>query len=274
MKSMEIENTNYDIEAEPDRIFCFFNKNEISRSFDIFMMALIAFNIIALILQTFPEMNLKHSTLFYGFEVISVIIFTIEYVSRIILCTQNLDNSNPITSRIQFALKPMLVIDLLAILPFYLPFLGVDLRFLRIFRLFRLFRVVKLVRYSQSLQMFGRVIKRKKEELIISLSFLLLLLVLSAFLIYDAEHKVQPDKFANIIDAFWWGIVTFTTVGYGDISPITTMGKFIASVSTILGLMVFALPTSVITAGFMEEYQDKKENKKCAHCGKQHDINS
>lgn len=267
MESIEIENINLEKESNSQKSLDYLKNMELGRVFDVLMMALIFLNITALILQTFPEINSQYDKLFYDFEVISVAVFTVEYLIRIVLCSQSSHKSNPIISRIRFALTPMLVIDLLAILPFYLPFFGVDLRFLRIFRLFRLFRVVKLLRYSQSLQMFGRVIKRKKEELIISFLFLLLLLVLSAFLIYDAEHKVQPDKFANIIDAFWWGIVTFTTVGYGDISPITTMGKFVASVSTILGLMIFALPTSVITAGFLEEYQDKKDNNKCPNCG-------
>jgi voltage-gated potassium channel len=242
-------------------------KNKISRFFDIFMMSLIGLNIIALILQTIGSLNAKYSYLFYIFEVFSVCIFTIEYLLRIWLCPFNQKYSTSILGRIKFCLKPLLIIDLLAILPFYLPFLGLDLRFLRVFRLFRLFRIIKIARYSQSLRLFGRVVNRKKEELIISLSFLLLLLILSSFLMYDAEHKVQPTVFSNIFDAFWWSIVTFSTVGYGDIYPKTEIGKCLASISTILGIMIFALPTSILTAGFMEEYHDNKNEKICPHCG-------
>lgn len=269
MDTVEFQNQNIGFKEHIYQILDIPSDNDrISRGFDIFMMALIGLNVIALVLQTVESIEAKYFHFFYSFEVFSVVIFTIEYLLRIWVCTANENFSKPLIGRLKFCLKPLLIIDLLAIVPFYLPFLGVDLRFLRVFRLFRLFRIVKLARYSQSLRLFGLVINRKKEELVISLSFLLLLLILSSFLMYDAEHKVQPENFSNIFDAFWWGVVTFSTVGYGDIYPKTEIGKFIASVSTIIGIMIFALPTSILTAGFMEEYQENRQNDCCPHCGK------
>src|SRR5699024_5399228 len=119
------------------------------------------------------------------------------------------------------ALQPLQIIDLLAFLPFYLPFIGLDLRFIRVVRLFRLFRLLKMGRYSHSLTTLINVIRSKKEELFITLFAGLILLVMASSTMYLVEHQAQPDVFSSIPDAMWWGVVTLTTVGYGDVYPVT-----------------------------------------------------
>jgi voltage-gated potassium channel len=152
-------------------------------------------------------------------------------------------------------------------LPFYLPaVIPVDLRFLRILRLFRLIRVMKLGRYSDAMKMFHAVIAKTKEELLLALSILFIVLVLASSAMYYAEHDVQPEKFANIPDAMWWAVVTLATVGYGDIYPVTTLGKVIGGVVVVTGIAIFALPAAILSAGFIEEIQDKK-TVVCPKCG-------
>jgi len=159
------------------------------------------------------------------------------------------------------------IIDLLSFLPFYLPaFIPIDLRFLRILRLFRLIRVMKLGRYSDAMKMFHAVVAKTKEELLLALSILFIVLVLASSIMYYAEHDAQPEKFASIPDAMWWAVVTLATVGYGDIYPITPLGRFIGAVVVVTGIAIFALPAAILSAGFIEEIQEKKVVI-CPKCG-------
>jgi voltage-gated potassium channel len=166
-------------------------------------------------------------------------------------------------------MTPLAVVDLFAILPFYLPFTGIDLRFLRIMRMMRIFRVAKLGRYSQSLQMLQRVIMIKKEQLICSLFILLLLVIVAASMLYYAENGVQPEVFSSIPASMWWAIATLTTVGYGDVYPVTGLGKLMASIIAVLGIGMFALPTGILGAGFVEEMSQRQKPSRCPHCGKE-----
>ena len=171
--------------------------------------------------------------------------------------------------RIRFALQPLQIIDLLAILPFYLPFIGIDLRFLRAVQLFRLFRLLKMGRYSQSLTTLTNVIKSKKEELSITLFAGFILLIIASSLIYLVENEAQPEAFHSIPNSMWWGVVTLTTVGYGDVYPKTALGKIIGACIALLGIGLFALPAGIIASGFASEIQKKEtEIKVCPHCGK------
>lgn len=156
--------------------------------------------------------------------------------------------------------NPLMVIDLLAILPFYFPFLGIDLRILRTFRLLRILRMFKLVRYFDALQMIGNVIYPKRIELISIFGVLIFLMFISSFLMFYAESEAQPQAFHNILDTFWWSLVTFTTVGYGDVYPLIALGKVLSGLIVLIGIMLFTLPTSILTAEFMNEFQNYKEN--------------
>ena len=241
-----------------------------SRIFDFFIISLIILNVIAVILETVGNLSVSYAGFFKTFEIISVIIFSIEYLLRVWSCVVNEKFKAPIKGRIKFILIPLALIDLFAVLPFYLPMLiPIDLRFIRALRLFRLFRLFKLSRYSEGLHLLGRVLKNKKEELFIALFVTFLLLIVSSSLLYYVEHEHQPDVFSSIPAAMWWGIATLTTVGYGDIYPVTTLGKFLGSIISLLGIGLFAMPTGIISAGFVEESRKrKKQIRQCPHCGK------
>ena len=242
-------------------------------SFDVFIIVLIVLNIFAVILETVKTIYDSFHHLFRYFEIFSVIVFTIEYALRVWTCTINNKYKNPITGRIKFVLSPLALVDLFAFLPFYIPMvIPFDLRFLRAFRLLRLIRVLKIGRYSESVKLFGRVLNAKKAELFTAIFVIFILLIISSSLLYYVEHEAQPDKFKNIPEAMWWGVVTLTTVGYGDIYPITPLGKFFASLISLLGIGLFAMPTGILSAGFVEEIKTKKlVMDKCPHCGE--DLN-
>jgi voltage-gated potassium channel len=237
--------------------------------FDIFIIVLIVLNIFAVILETVKGIYDSIPQLFRYFEIFSVIVFTIEYVLRVWTCTINQKYKNPIAGRIKFVLSPLALVDLFAFLPFYVPMIiPFDLRFLRAFRLLRLIRVLKIGRYSEAVKLFGRVLNSKKTELFTAIFVIFVLLIISSSLLYYVEHGAQPDKFSSIPEAMWWGVVTLTTVGYGDIYPITPFGKFFASIISLLGIGLFAMPAGILSAGFVEEIKAKKLIKdKCPHCG-------
>ena len=168
----------------------------------------------------------------------------------------------------------MALVDLAAILPFYLPlFIKLDLRFVRALRLLRLFRIFKMGRYSSALQMLGRVVRAKKEEIFITALVLIMLLVVASGLMYYIEKDAQPKQFSSIPSAMWWGVATLTTVGYGDVYPVTAAGKILSAVIAILGIGLFALPTGILASGFIEELHKKETGKIiCPHCGKEIDM--
>lgn len=239
-----------------------------SRVFDIFILTLIVFNVLAVIVASVSSVWAKYGPWLWKFEIFSVTIFTIEYVARMWSCTMIPRYRDPVTGRFRFALRGMQVIDLVAILPFYLPFLGIDLRGLRAFRLLRLLRIGKFGRYSKSLQLIKNVFREKKEELVLTVALMTILLIVSSSLLFYCERTAQPDVFTSIPATMWWAVATLTTVGYGDIYPVTLLGKLCGSVVAILGIGMFALPTGILGAGFVEEIQKAKAgNKKCPHCG-------
>ncbi|WP_367363243.1 ion transporter [Mesotoga sp.] len=155
-------------------------------------------------------------------------------------------------------MQPLVLVDLLAIFPFYLPFVTrLDLRFLRILRIFRVFRVLKLERYFVTLSKVVRVIKRKASEIISTFIVMFILIVLAASLMY----YVEPQTYDSIPHAMWWGIVTLTTVGYGDVYPQTALGQLIGSILALLGIGLFGIPAGILAAGFIEEIQSKKNRQ-------------
>jgi len=243
-----------------------------SKFFIKLIYALIVLNVISLILESYKEINAAYKGFFHYFEIISVTIFTIEYLAR--LWTSDFNKSytgKPFKKRIQFFFSTLGLVDLIAIVPFYLPFLFVfDLRVVRILRLFRLLRVFKLGRYSKSLKTITSILKETKSELTITLFVTFILLVLSSTLMFYIEHDAQPEKFASIGHSFWWAIATLTTVGYGDVYPITAMGKFLSAIIALIGIGFIALPTGIISSAFIEKIQKQKKvikACKCPNCG-------
>jgi len=194
----------------------------------------------------------------------------LEYLARIWSCVESPRYREPIKGRLRFACKFMSLVDLVSFLPFYLPFIGMDLRHVRILRLLRIFRVLKIGRYFESLKSLRNVFRSKKDELLLTGGFMLLLLIISSCVMYYFENPVQPEKFSSIPATMWWAIATLTTVGYGDIYPVTVGGKIFAGIISILGIGMFALPTGIIGSGFIEEIQKRKSLPPiiCPHCGK------
>jgi voltage-gated potassium channel len=244
--------------------------------FQWFMLILIFLNVIAVILSTVQSINKEFSQFFGWFETFSVIIFSLEYLLRLWSCTSE-PGRGPVWGRIKFAFYPMSIIDLLSVLPFYLPLVGIDLRFLRIMRLFRIFRIAKVGRYYNSLNLMRNVFADKKEEIVLSATIMGALLVISASLLYFLENEAQPKAFSSIPASMWWAVTALTTVGYGDIYPITPLGKLVASLIAISGIGMFALPTGIVSSGFVEEIQRHKREKLessekqhfiCPHCNK------
>ncbi len=248
-------------------------KEKIVKKLELFIIILILLNVFVVIVGTVDSFYEQYERFFIGLEVISVIIFTVEYIIRLIFVPKNKGHANPLIRRLQYIVSPLALIDLLALLPFYLPFLlSVDLRFLRGLRLFRLVRILKLTRYSRAIKIIKYIFKEKQEELIIASSLGFILLLFWSSLMYFLEREAQPEDFASIPHAMWWGVATLTTVGYGDITPITPLGKFCGALTTISCVGLFALPAGIIASGFTgaiaQANKEEVEQFVCPHCGK------
>lgn len=231
------------------------NKEDLpSKSFDIFISATIIINIIVMFLKTFDEASPILSILNF-LEIITMIFFCIEYALRIWTATYLYPNKSEFKSILRFVISYDGIIDLLTILPFFFLSGFVVFRMLRVVRIFHLFR---LNAQYDSFNVITNVLKDKKNQLISSI-FVILILMLSASIgMYSAEHPAQPEVFKNAFSGFWWALATISTIGYGDIFPITTLGKIMAGIFTFAGIGVIAIPSGIISAGFVEQYTNMK----------------
>ncbi|MDD1675099.1 MAG: ion transporter [Methanomicrobiales archaeon] len=249
--------------------------DEPAHIFDIFMLAIIALNVAVVMLETVAYIEANYFFYLHVIDVISVAIFSVEYALRMWVSTENPRFQHPFFGRVRHSVTPMALVDLFAILPFYIPFLiAIDLRFIRILRLFRIIRILKMGHYSESIKTFERVFSKRWHELTMAFFAILVILVLCSSVMYYAEHEAQPDKFSSIPESLWWGTITLATIGYGDVYPITPLGKFIGALIALLGIAIYALPAGIISAGFVEEiYTHKKQKEEviCPHCGKSFD---
>jgi len=250
---------------------------DLSGRFDVFLMFIIVLNVVAIILESVSSIYLAYKPWFVGFEFFSVMFFSIEYLARFWSITSDPDYKHPIFGRFKFVFTPMAIVDLLAILPFYIRILGFDLRFIRILRMFRLLRLFKIVRYVSALRIITNVFRQKKEELVISLVFILFILLIVSCLMFYVEKDVPGTQFTSIPATMWWGVATLTTVGYGDIYPVTNLGRFLGGVIAILGIGLFALPTGILAAGGADEISQRRAEEAhkveeqegiCSHCGR------
>jgi len=178
---------------------------------------------------------------------------------------------HPVRGRLRYVTSPGMIVDLAAILPFYLPSSGLDLRSLRLLRMIRFMRFFKLARFLNASRVIRRVFTSKRNELLISMLMVLTLIILAASLMYFVEHDAQPDKFSSIPETMWWSVATLTTVGYGDVYPVTGIGKTLTACISILGIGMFALPAGILASGFSEEFKKKEAAAAtcCPHCGKE-----
>ncbi|HMP02657.1 MAG TPA: ion transporter [Gemmatales bacterium] len=236
--------------------------------FGIALFLLIALNVLAVILESVRRYQVAFEGFFNAFELFSVAVFTVEYLVRLWACVEDPRYARPLLGRLRYMLTPAALIDLLAVLPFYLAITHFDLRFVRGMRLMRLARIAKLGRYSAAMRLLGHVFQRCREELLITVVLMMLMVVIASSFMYFAEHDAQPDKFPDIPSAMWWSIVTLTTVGYGDVFPVTTLGRVLAALVTIFGVGMVALPTGILGAAFVEEIRRQRtERQHCPHCG-------
>jgi voltage-gated potassium channel len=222
----------------------------LSRFVDLFLIALISLNVLFVIIETLPDLPAPFLEFLASFELFSVIIFTIEYLARVwsSIESENEAHHHPVWGRLRYMLTPMALIDLIVILPFYLAFfISADLRFMRVLRLLRVF---KLTRYSSSISLLRQVLAEESKAIGAALFVLGMLIILASSLIYIAEHEAQPDVFSSIPAAMWWAVVTLTTVGYGDVVPITIAGKILASIISVISIGIVALPAGLLASGF------------------------
>lgn len=230
----------------------------VSQLFDLFLITLIVLNALAIIISTMPTLPKHWHPHFYHFEVISVVIFTVEYIARVWTSTSAPQNrvykQAPYTrtwqQRMRYMITPMALVDLAAILPFYL---GMFFLFdLRVLRLLRLTRLIKLGRYSNSVNLLFTVIRKEMKVLFAAVSVLLIVMIIAATGMYHIEQQAQPQAFGSIPASLWWAINTLTTVGYGDVTPITPLGKLFSGIITILGVGIFALPAGILASRMSE----------------------
>ncbi|MEZ0486572.1 ion transporter [Fibrella aquatica] len=241
----------------------------ISLVFNLTLMTIITLNAIAIVLHTVPAYSQKYDRLFYDFELFSVLFFTAEYMLRVWICVENERYQHWFWGRLRYVVSATAIIDLLAILPFYVSLFATDLAIVRILRIFRIFRLFRISKYSHAYRMILQVVQDKKEELILSLTMVIFMLIIISSVMYYIEHPAQPEAFSSIPATMWWGINAMATVGYGDIHPITPLGKLLGGISAILGIALFALPTGILVSGFTEHIRYRKSPPRCPHCGKE-----
>lgn len=237
-----------------------------------FIVVLILLNVVAVLLETVASVAARYGGMLHAFEVLSVAVFTVEYLARLWTAPEDPDHPGAVRGRLGWAITPLALIDLAAVLPFYLPLaVALDLRVLRVLRLLRILRVLKLARYNTAMQTMGRVFRRQRHELLITVFTVAILIVLASTMMYWVEHEAQPEAFASIPHAIWWAVVTLTTVGYGDVVPVTTAGRLLAAVIAVLGIGMIALPAGILGSGFVEEIQSERDEELptiCPHCGR------
>ncbi|WP_282608930.1 ion transporter [Pelagibius sp. Alg239-R121] len=230
-----------------------------SRWCDYALIVLILINIIAVILETVPPIQQAYDDVFDKLELISVGIFTIEYGLRVWTAVERVGQRRvpALKSRFRYLMSPVAIIDLLAILPFYLSFIiAVDLRFLRVLRLLRVF---KLTRYSAAMTMLLNVFREEASSFYAAFFVLIIVLILASSGIYLFEQDAQPEAFGSIPHAMWWAMATLTTVGYGDVTPITPFGKLFGACITIVGIGMVALPAGILASGFADQLRRRRE---------------
>lgn len=219
-----------------------------------FLALVVLLNAVVIVLITVPSIDKQYRILFGPVMNFCLFIFTIEYLLRIWSCTSSANLKGIVGDRFRYAMHLYLLIDLISILPVFFPFIfNRHLTILRTFRLLSIFKLGRYSRYSQSLAQLKRVLFRKREIFAIMVFILIFVVLFSSTILYLIENPVQPDKFSSIPAAMWWSAMTVTTVGYGDIYPVTTLGKIIGSFFTFLGVLVLALPSAILATGFIEE---------------------
>lgn len=228
-----------------------------------FVQSIIYLNIFISILILFLETEeslISYLEIFSIINSINIIIFFLEYVLRI-YCIKEDPKYKKKLSRFNYAMTPLMFVDMLVLLPYLFVFIGVDLSFLRGLRVLRIFKLLRLAKFAEFDDLLMSIVKDKKEEFLVIITIIFVLLMVATPLVYMFENPVQPDSFKSMFTTLWWAIITFTTVGYGDMYPITVGGRIVTSFITILGISFYAIPGSIFTATLIEKINDKKKKK-------------
>ncbi len=224
-----------------------------SRYLDYALFFLVGANVLAIILESVPSINKIYGTFFYWFDFVSVMLFSIEYLMRVWSCVEDPERQgmSQTSTRLKFMGSTMALIDLAAIAPFYLQIIvpGIDLRFLRVLRMLR---ILKITRYSSAINVLLKVLHKERQAFTAVITILLMVLVLVSCGIHLVEGHIQPEAFGSIPDSMWWALATLTTVGFGDVTPVTPLGKLFGAVVMIIGIGIIALPAGILASSFSE----------------------
>ena len=230
--------------------------SRLNKFYDVFSTLALVANLVCAFAATFDNLEAQYGTLFTYIDEITVFFFAIDYALRVITAGQQYPDYPRGRAVAKYVTSGYGLIDLLSFLPHYLPtFFPAGAAVFRMLRVVRIFRLFRINAYSDSLTLIGNVLKKKKTQLMASVFVIILLILASSLCMYSVEHEAQPDVFRNAFSGIWWATSTLLTVGYGDIYPITPMGQFLGIVITFLGVGLVAIPTGIISAGFVEEYQ-------------------
>ena len=245
-------------------------EDRVSQAVDTALLLLILSNVAALVMATDERIYRLAPGFFTYFEMVSFSIFAVEYILRLWSCTADPKYSHWLTGRVRYALQPLMVADGVAVISYFI-LLALPARMdLGAFRALRLVsRLALLARYSSGLQALYAAVAARRNELLGVVSVVAALLVLASSLMYYIEQSAQPEKFSSIPATMWWGIITVTTVGYGDVSPVTPGGRLLAGVIALLGIGIFALPAGILGSGFMEQVNRRRNPSlsACPRCG-------
>ena len=227
----------------------------INGSYDIISTLALLINIAAAIAATFDSLSMAYGRLFSGIEAVTVAFFALDYVLRLITARDLYPDLPPLRAVVKYVFSFSGIIDLLSFLPYYLPFFfPAGAVVFRVFRIVRIFRLFRINAYYDSLNVITEVIVGKRQQLLSSVFIIAVLMLASSLCMYSLEHEAQPEVFRNAFSGIWWSVSTLLTVGYGDIYPITPLGKFVSIIITFLGVLMVAIPTGIISAGFVEQY--------------------
>lgn len=244
------------LKKELHTIFEYPRKHKYGILIQTFIFTNIFISIIIMFLQTEKSL-LEYYDIFTMINFINVMLFTIEYLARVYALGFN-KNIN----RFKYMTRPMMLIDLIAILPFYLSLFNLDFGFLRALRILRIFKLFRLTKFAEFDGLVISIIKEKKEEFIFIAITLVVLLITLTPLVYYFEKEAQPEVFTSMGTTMWWTVITFTTVGYGDMYPITLMGRILTTFVSFLGIAFYAIPGSIFTSALLEKINDKKQKRK------------
>lgn len=217
-------------------------------------------SILILFLETEKSLE-PYLELFSIINNINIIIFFLEYILRL-YCIKEDPRYKKRLSRFNYGMTPLMFIDMLVLLPNLFVFIGIDLSFLRGLRVLRIFKLLRLAKFAEFDDLLMSIVRDKKEEFLVIITIIFVLLMVATPLVYMFENPVQPESFSSMFTTLWWAVITFTTVGYGDMYPVTVGGRIITSFITILGISFYAIPGSIFTATLIEKINDKKKKKK------------